>query len=52
MRGIALAVAALIVSAVPANAAWNYYACPSDNFASQFPDTPKMEIHQIFHAAA
>lgn len=43
MRGIALAVAALMVSAVPANAAWKYYACPSDNFASQFPDVPKME---------
>jgi hypothetical protein len=43
MRGIALAVAALMVSAVPAHAAWNYYACPSDNFASQFPAVPKME---------
>jgi len=36
-------VAALLVSAVPAEAAWKYYACPSDNFASQFPDVPKME---------
>src|SRR5437868_15500322 len=43
MRGIALTVAALMVSAVPANAAWQYYACPSDNFATQFPAEPKME---------
>lgn len=43
MRGIALTVAALMISAVPANAAWNYYACPSDNFATQFPSVPKME---------
>ncbi|HXJ00197.1 MAG TPA: hypothetical protein VNH44_03175 [Micropepsaceae bacterium] len=43
MRGIALAVAALLISAVPAEAAWQYYACPSDNFASQFPDSPKLE---------
>ena len=43
MRGFALVVAALMVSAVPAQAAWQYYACPSDNFASQFPDVPKME---------
>lgn len=43
MRGFALIVAALMVSAAPAQAAWQYYACPSDNFASQFPDVPKME---------
>lgn len=43
MRGIALAVAALTISAVPAHAAWQYYACPSDNFATQFPAPPKME---------
>ena len=43
MRGFALIVAALMVSAVPAQAAWQYYACPSDGFASQFPDVPKME---------
>ena len=43
MRGFALSLAAMLVSAVPAQAAWQYYACPSDNFASQFPDTPKLE---------
>lgn len=46
MRGLALTVAALVVSAVPAQAAWQYYACPSDNFASQFPGVPKMESIQ------
>jgi hypothetical protein len=43
MRGIALAVAAMLVSSVPAHAAWQYYVCPSDNFATQFPAQPKME---------
>jgi len=45
MRGLGLTVAAaaLLISAIPAHAAWQYYACPSDNFASQFPDVPKME---------
>jgi hypothetical protein len=45
MRGLGLtvAVAAMLVSAMPAEAAWSYFACPSDNFASQFPDKPKME---------
>jgi len=43
MRGLALTVAALLVSAVPAQAAWQYYSCASDNFAAQFPDVPKME---------
>lgn len=43
MRGLALAVAATLISAVPAEAAWQYYGCPSDNFASQFPAAPKME---------
>ncbi len=43
MRRFALTVAALLVSgmaAAPAQAAWSYYACPGDNFASQFPDKP------------
>jgi len=46
MRGFALtltALAAVLVSGAPAEAAWGYFACPSDNFASQFPDVPKME---------
>jgi hypothetical protein len=43
MRGLALTVAALLVSAIPAQAAWQFYACPSDNFATQFPAPPKME---------
>lgn len=42
MRGLALAVVALAVSTMPAEAAWQYFACPSDNFASQFPDVPKL----------
>ena len=47
MRGLALAVAALMVSAVPAHAAWQYYSGASDNFASQFPDAPKMETGRL-----
>ena len=45
MRGLALtiAAAAMLVSGAPAQAAWGYFACPSDNFASQFPAAPKME---------
>jgi hypothetical protein len=43
MRGLSLTVAALLVSAIPAQGAWQFYACPSDNFATQFPATPKME---------
>ena len=43
MRVLRLMVAALLVSAVPAQAAWQYYSCASDNFAAQFPDVPKME---------
>src|SRR5262245_15422773 len=43
MRSLVLTVAALLVSAVPAQAAWSYYSCASDNFAAQFPDVPKME---------
>ena len=45
MRGLALtmAAAAMLVSAAPAQAAWQYYSCASDNFAAQFPDAPKME---------
>lgn len=44
MRGLALGLAAVLLSAAPANAAWQYYSCPSDNFASQFPDLPKQEM--------
>jgi hypothetical protein len=46
MRGLALtmtACTAVLVSGAPAQAGWGYFACPSDNFASQFPDVPKME---------
>ena len=48
MRGLVLTVAALLVSGLvvspePAQAAWSYYSCASDNFAAQFPDVPKME---------
>ena len=44
MRGLALAVAAFaVVSAAPADAAWQYFACASDNFTSEFPAVPKME---------
>ena len=49
MRGLGLAAAAIaglgavLGSAAPAQAAWGYFACPSDNFASQFPAAPKME---------
>src|SRR5262245_56550221 len=48
MRGLVLTLAALLVSGSlispgPAQAAWQYYSCPSDNFAAQFPDVPKME---------
>ena len=43
MRGLGLMVAALLMSAAPAEAAWQYYSCASDNFAAQFPDVPKME---------
>jgi len=48
MRGLALTGAAALASAltmssVPAQAAWQYYSCASDNFAAQFPDVPKME---------
>jgi len=47
MRRIALALAMVAISAAPAYAGWGYYACPSDNFASQFPDVPKMETIQF-----
>jgi hypothetical protein len=45
MRGLALTMAAIAVVGwgAPAHAAWGYFACPSDNFASQFPAAPKME---------
>jgi len=48
MRGLVLTVGAMLVSGVvispgPAQAAWSYYSCASDNFAAQFPDVPKME---------
>ena len=45
MRGFAFtvtALAAVLGSALPAQAAWHYFGCPADNFASQFPDVPKV----------
>src|SRR6266550_8143022 len=50
MRGFAFtvtAVAAVLGSALPAQAAWHYFGCPADNFASQFPDVPKVESIQF-----
>jgi hypothetical protein len=50
MRGLALTVVAamaMLVSAIPAQAGWGYFGCPADNFASQFPDVPKMETIQF-----
>ena len=50
MRGLGLGLGALLaglVSAAPAEAAWQYYSCPADNFASQFPDTPKQENNRF-----
>ena len=43
MRRIILAVAAMLVCAVPAEAKWQYFSCESDNFAAQFPETPEVE---------
>ncbi len=48
MRGFTLTLAAMVVWTIPAQAGWQYYACPSDNFASQFPDLPKMETMKFF----
>ena len=50
MRGFAFtvtALAAVLGSALPAQAAWHYFGCPADNFASQFPDVPKVESIQF-----
>jgi len=43
LTGAALLGSALLVSPVPAQAAWQYFSCASDNFAAQFRDVPKME---------
>jgi hypothetical protein len=43
MRGVALIIAALTVSIAPAEAKWQYFACMSDSFATQFPDRPRIE---------
>ena len=43
MRTVGLALAVLVVAAAPAHAAWQWYACPSDNFALQSPVLLKME---------
>ena len=46
MRGLGIGLAAgaaMLVWMAPTEAGWGYFACPSDNFASQFPDVPKLE---------
>src|ERR1700752_2776003 len=35
--------AGLLVSIIPAEAKWQYFACNSDSFATQFPDKPRTE---------
>lgn len=37
MRDLCLGIAVLLISSAPADAAWQWYACPSDNFAMQSP---------------
>jgi hypothetical protein len=43
MRTVGLALAVLGMAIAPAHAAWQWYACPSDNFALQSPGLLKME---------
>ena len=43
MRRIILAVAAVLVSAAPAEAKWQYFSCQSDNFATEFPAAPRAQ---------
>jgi hypothetical protein len=40
MRRLVIIAAALTIMTVPAQAAWEFYACPSDNFATEFPAPP------------
>ena len=43
MRKLAFGLAAVLLWATPAQAAWQWYVCPSDNFALQMPGPPKLE---------
>jgi hypothetical protein len=47
MRRLVISVAALTILAAPAEAKWEFFACPSENFATEFPDTPKVESVQF-----
>ena len=43
MRATGLVLGLLLGSTLPANAAWQWYACPSDNFALQSPGPLQMQ---------
>jgi len=44
MRKLLIFLAVVLLSvAAPAQAAWQWYVCPSDNFALQMPGPPKLE---------
>jgi hypothetical protein len=55
MRGLCFGIAVLFVSAAPADAAWQWYVCPSDNFALQSPgplQTENTKFSMPRHGAA
>jgi hypothetical protein len=43
MRGLCIGIAIVLMSWVPAEAAWQWYVCPSDNFALQSPGPPQAQ---------